>query len=44
MDSQNSMVSEAAAAAGVPTGPTFYVRHPDDSYSVADPQPAKEQK
>lgn len=20
-------------------GPTYYVRHPDDSYSVADPQP-----
>ncbi len=21
------------------TGPTYYVRHPDDTYSVADPQP-----
>jgi hypothetical protein len=21
------------------TGPTYYVRHPDDRYSVADPQP-----
>jgi hypothetical protein len=22
-------------------GPTYYVRHPDDSYSAADPQPRK---
>ncbi|MDB5937467.1 MAG: hypothetical protein JWQ01_4811 [Massilia sp.] len=26
-----------------PLAPTYYVRHPDDSYSVADPQPGAQQ-
>ena len=33
---------KAATVAAVPEpmiGPTYYVRHPDESYSVANPQP-----
>jgi len=30
----------APQAAQPVIGPTYYVRHPDDTYSVADPQPA----
>ena len=29
----------AVTDAPAPLQPTYYVRHPDDSYSVADPQP-----
>lgn len=41
MSAQRKLAQVSARAAAA-IQPTYYVRHPDDTYSVADPQPQRE--
>jgi hypothetical protein len=43
IDAYTSALAGVGATAREITNPTYYVRHPDGSYSIAEPQPMHEQ-